>query len=278
MDSIRKTKKLLKIKANSNNCNDNYKSNDNLTNNISNSNIELKVNHNFKLNHNHNVNSKANSNLNLNFNPNISPEINFDSNISNPNFLPNKLRFLKNNKINIKPNNNQNNNLNIGLINIRSINSKSIYISDLISYNSLDLFAVTETWHESASSPSLITASPSGFSFVELARPPSNPLSSKHSSYGRVCLFYRSIFSISVDSSSFNFSTFKCLFTSFNINSFKFNLVVVYRPPSSSLSLFLNDFHHLSESLYSLSIPFFILGDFNISFNKVNDSYVLKFF
>ena len=71
LDSIRKTKKLLKIKANSNNCKDNYKSNDNLTNNISNSNIALKVNHNFKLNHNHNVNSKANSNLNLNFNPNI---------------------------------------------------------------------------------------------------------------------------------------------------------------------------------------------------------------
>ena len=38
----------------------------------------------------------------------------------------------------------------------------------IIFSNSLDVFAVTETWHESASSPSLITAAPNGFFFLNL--------------------------------------------------------------------------------------------------------------
>ena len=114
--------------------------------------------------------------------------------------------------------------------------------------------------------------------FLESARPPLDPFSSKHSSYGGICLFYRTIFSVSVDSSFFHFDTFECLFTAFKFNSFNFNLVIFYRPPSSSLPHFLDDFYQLCESLYSLSLPFHILGDFNISFNKNANFYVLKLF
>ena len=275
LDSIRKTKKILKskLKAKSNDsfkinslCNSINPSNHNLLNILSNSNTTSNAN--LNLESGLNSNSNTNDDLNL-INNNIS-NANPNS-VFNINFLPNKLKYLKNN--NLSTNNNINNHLNIGLLNIRSINSKSLYISDLISSNSLDLFAVTETWHESASSPSLITAAPKGFSFLESARPPLDPLSSRHSCYGGICLFYRSLFSVSVDSSSFHFDTFECLFTAFKFNSFNFNLVILYRPPSSSLPHFLDDFHQLCESLYSLSLPFYILGDFNIPIN----SYVLKF-
>ena len=135
---------------------------------------------------------------------------------------------------------------------------------------------MTETWHESSSSPSLIASVPNGFSFVDIARPSANPLSTRHSSYGGICLIFKSCFSISVDP-SFKFSSCECLFTCLKSNFSKFNIVVIYRPPSSSKSQFLDDFHNLSESLYSQSIPFYIFGDFNISLNKPNDFYVSKF-
>ena len=64
-----------------------------------------------------------------------------------------------------------------------------------------------------------------------------------------------------------------CLKSNFS----KFNVAVIYRRPNSSLSHFLDDFHSISEFLYSQSIPFYIFDDFNISFNEPNDFYVSKF-
>ena len=110
----------------------------------------------------------------------------------------------------------KNDKIKMGVLNIRSLNQKSLYISDLVTSNSLDLFGLTETWHESASSPSLLSSIPKGFSFVELARPPSKPLSDHHSSYGGLCLIFKSSFSVSVDS-SIKFSSFECLFTSIKL-------------------------------------------------------------
>ena len=102
------------------------------------------------------------------------------------------------------PNKNHVNKLSISLLNIRSINNKSFYISDIITTHSPDFLDLTETWHEDATSPSLVTATPLNYSF----------LSSSHSTYGGVCLFYKSSFSASRHS-SFKFISFECLVSSF---------------------------------------------------------------
>ena len=115
-------------------------------------------------------------------------------------------------------NNKKINNLNIATLNIHSLNKKSLCIFDLVSANDLDLFLLTETWHESASSPSLLASIPQGFSFVEQARPPLHPLSSLHSSYGGICLLFKSSYSVSLNS-SIKFSSFECLFTSIDRKS-----------------------------------------------------------
>ena len=168
------------------------------------------------------------------------------------------------------------NNVSISLLHIRSINKKSFYILDLLSSHSPDFLALTETWHEDANSPSLISATPFNYSFLELARPPTKPLSSLHSTYGGVCLFFKSSFSASRH--SFKFTSFECLVTSFKASRNSFSIVVIYRPPSSSLlPLFLDEFYSLVESLYSFSIPFYIVGDFNIHFNDKSNYYTLKF-
>ena len=54
-------------------------------------------------------------------------------------------------------------------------------------------------------------------------------------------------------------------------------IAVIYRPPSSSLSSFINDFSALLEFLYTLSSPFYIVGYFNIQFNNKTNFYTNKF-
>ena len=79
--------------------------------------------------------------------------------------------------------------INISFLNIRSLNKKFIHVFNLFSDSNLDFLALSETWHESASSPSLISACPPSYSFLELAHAPQNPLSTSFSTYGEICPF-----------------------------------------------------------------------------------------
>ena len=108
---------------------------------------------------------------------NLSSDFCTPNNLNSPN-LPNTANSFNTNPTlkplcnNINNNNNNNNNkkinnLNIATLNIHSLNKKSLCIFDLVSANDLDLFLLTETWHESASSPSLLASTPQGFSFGE---------------------------------------------------------------------------------------------------------------
>ena len=115
---------------------------------------------------------------------------------------------------------------------------------------------LTETWHEDATSPSLLSASPSSYSFIELAGSPTKPFSSSHSSHGGSSLFYKSTFS-AFKTHYPSYSTFECLFSSFKSPSnFTFVIALIHRPPSSSLPLFLEEFSVLTETLYMHSSLF----------------------
>ena len=69
--------------------------------------------------------------------------------------------------------------INISFLNIRSLNNKFIHVFNLLSDSNLHFLALSETWHESASSPSLISACPPFYSFLKLARAPFFPLMEK---------------------------------------------------------------------------------------------------
>ena len=147
---------------------------------------------------NHNaisINNLFNANLNnLNITPNCPTKTNL---ISKKIYKRSFFKYDYNPNANL-PNKNQVNKLSISLLNIRSLNNKSFYISDLITTHSPDFLALTETWHEDATSPSLVTATPLNYSFLELARPPTIPLSSSHSMYILWGLFILQIFIFSI--------------------------------------------------------------------------------
>ena len=90
--------------------------------------------------------------------------------------------------------------LSVGLSDVRhlyrstlvcSTHSRSASVASWIIDDRLSLAAVVETWHDGHDSPGLIACTPSGYSYIEKARPRmSRDLTTNH---GGVCLFYRSL-------------------------------------------------------------------------------------
>jgi len=184
--------------------------------------------------------------------------------------------YIQNNTYKTKNNLDLTDSISISFLNIRSLNKKSSIIYDLLSSSNYDVLALSETWHESSSSPSLLSSIPPNYTFLEIARPPTNPISHKHSCYGGLCLIYKNNFSSSFNS-TIKYETFECLFSTFKFPVSNLIIILIYRPPKGSISTFLDEFFSLIEYVFSLSSPFIILGDFNIHFNNTNDFYVLKF-
>ena len=121
---------------------------------------------------------------------------------------------------------------------------------NLLTSSSIDFLGLTETWHEDAPSPSLLSAFPSSYSFIELARSPTEPLSFSHSFYGGISLFYKSTFCAS-NIHYPSHPTFEFIFSIFKFPSnFTFVIALIHRPPTSSLPLFLEEFSVLTETLY----------------------------
>ena len=79
----------------------------------------------------------------------------------------------------------------------QSLKLQTLHILNLLTSSSMDFFGLTETWPENTTSPSLLSAPPSFYSFIELARSLTKPFSSFHSAYGGISLFYKSTFSAS---------------------------------------------------------------------------------
>ena len=73
------------------------------------------------------------------------------------------------------------------------------------------------------------------------------------------------------------YETFEHLIVSVSLHKTCINFVVIYRPPSISVSKFLHDFTNLSEHLISLRNPFVLLGDFNSHVDNPNNSSARQF-
>ena len=96
--------------------------------------------------------------------------------------------------------------------------------------------------------------------FIELASSSTKPFSSSHSFYSGISLFYKSSFSPS--NIHYPYSTFECLHQSI--------FLLIYRPPTSSLSLFFEKFSVSTETLYMHPSPFFLFWEFFIFLIIIN--------
>ena len=148
------------------------------------------------------------------------------------------------------------------LLNAISVRNKVDLITQSIIDSDCSISAITETWLTNDDSALASQLTPDGFKLLLANR------STSHRGGGLALLFSSELKLIS--SSTPCFSSCEILICNIQFPSlFTIVIILIYRPPSSSLRSFLTDLSSILESITSVNTV--ILGDFNIQIN--NDNY-----
>jgi len=127
----------------------------------------------------------------------------------------------------------------------------------------MDLLAITETWlTPGKSSEVLNTICPAGYSHVSSSR--------SHGGGGGIALIYKKNVSVKKIDCLPSLNSFEYLDLRFRLSSVLLRLIIIYRPPSSSTSDFINDFATLLESVVLVKEKLVLLGDFNFWVDSVS--------
>jgi hypothetical protein len=94
---------------------------------------------------------------------------------------------------------------------------------------------------------------------------------------GGIAIIHRDTVSVAPLKITFSSPAFDHLAVTLSIKSSCVNLVVIYRPPSPSFEQFLSDFASYLELLSASPIKLFIVGDFNIHVDMLNNSAAKNF-
>jgi len=168
------------------------------------------------------------------------------------------------------------------MLNRRSVGGKTTAIHDRIVTDCLHLCAVVETWHDAVDSPHLMACTP--------------PASRKHVS-NRVnsAVVYAdksrrtvsvlrvvplSSWSTTTSQQVWYGSSYCLLFIIKSYTKYKYYIrgagrnalvVVIYRPPDTSISAFFGDLADIVERASTFACPVILMGDVNIHLDVVND-------
>ena len=94
---------------------------------------------------------------------------------------------------------------------------------------------------------------------------------------GGLALIYRDTIKVRPLHLEINSTAFEHLALSLQFNSTSLNMVVLYRPPSSKIDVFLNELSEFLEILMALPGSLLIAGDFNIHVNNLSCSIAQRF-
>ena len=164
----------------------------------------------------------------------------------------------------------------LGLLNARSAKQQDssadtpAEIHDLIVDNKVDLLLVTETWFREGDYDRLAIGdmTPSGYSLQHLPRPPKRG--------GGIALLHRS--SLKVGSlTCVSCPSFEGFTTTLSSGCDSVTIIAVYRPPSSSINVFMDEFSNLLTSAIATHKNIMVAGDFNIHVDRTNDISAIKF-
>lgn len=157
--------------------------------------------------------------------------------------------------------------LNIGSLNSRSAINKAALIHTLISDESLDILALSETWTATDDPPAIIQdIAPDGYHAHHTSRPTSRP---GQRGGGLATLVSNRINSRILSISSLT-TTFENQCVKLNTDHTTVILVNIYRPSSTSLTALFYDqlSDYLSEICSTQSSPVILCGDYNCPGNK----------
>ena len=158
--------------------------------------------------------------------------------------------------------------MSMGLINVRSVNNKTIEFQEMIASYSLDMIVVTETWLNGDDKVVLGNMCPDNFTVHHNPR--------KSGIGGGLAFLHRNNIKVSPLQSP-TYRTMETMMLSINTQAHNYHVVIVYRPPPSAknkltVPMFKEDLSSLLKSCAVVSNKLIILGDFNVHVNDSNDN------
>ena len=141
------------------------------------------------------------------------------------------------------------------LLNVRSLSSNLLQIQHLLESSSLDILALTETWTKQNQSLEMIqgTLSTMGYSLVSSHRPGRTG--------GGLGLIHKDIIKVKKKDAGKS-QTFEHLILELANKSI---IAIIYCPPNSSISTFLDEFTDWISHLLNKYMDPLILGDLNVN-------------
>ena len=154
--------------------------------------------------------------------------------------------------------------LRVGWLNAQSLRNKTDAVNTGIVERSLDVLAVTETWHTASDDNCLRLATPPGYAVVDVAR------SSRRG--GGVAVIFRQGWRC-IRLSTPACRSFEVIAVRLVTDNGPLVVVNLYRPGSESpTSLFFDELSALLETLVILACPVVIGGDFNVPVQNATDA------
>jgi len=170
----------------------------------------------------------------------------------------------------------QSSGIRLGLLNVQSVTERSVAVSDVIASRQLDVFALTETWHQASDDLPLKRSAPPGYSIIAAARCEARP-SASTTRGGGVALIHSNRFAAKRITLDINPTTFEVLCCSLRSASTSVVYVVVYRPGSESVSdQFFEELTTLLEIVATFRRQVIVAGDFNIHVNDPADRHAVR--
>ena len=162
----------------------------------------------------------------------------------------------------------QNNEVKIGLLNIRSIRHKLTLVTEILLENYLDIFFVSETWLHESEKEIVCASLPKCYSFIHVPRS-SDPA---NMGGGVAVIFKNTISNFKILSNFHNNNSFEALACTFYFSNRSINTTVIYRPghPGTD-ALFMHEFNEFLSAFSDLGANYFICGDFNYWINNPID-------
>ena len=160
------------------------------------------------------------------------------------------------------------NSLSCGLVNIQSVNNKTIEVRNLINEKKFDIFCITETWLQTLNTTVIKEMTPPTHTFLHVPRATRG---------GGVGIFLHKSFSHVRTVKHITTNNFEYMSVHFKLSNNDFSFTIIYRPPSSCVEEFLEQFGDFLEKIDASTHKAVILGDFNFHMDLPNNTNTKKF-